>query len=386
IEDPLLLDRLVSERLAERAATVQAEGWAWVEGIRVLPEDYHHMRRLRPVTVALSEADAARLVEVESRMDELEAEAGSENLTSEQEAELERLGAEHDDLTACQTAFRPADVARAGAFVMLTHDGVRIERGFLRDDAEQLAGAGVANDDEATEDGEADADDDEAAKKAPTLAAPLVAELAAHRTVALQAEVATRPHLALCVLIESLASTWTSTCSVRVVSPPHHAATADIREIASRQHLAADADQMPEGDALLPWLIQQDTETLLALLAPMVARGIDSGSADWTTARAADCAPARLARLAELDMRGWWRADAASYFGRVSKVMILDAVREGAGAPAVHRLEGLKKGPMADAATQVLAGTGWLPPMMRTPAAVAQANGSEAPDFSIAAE
>ena len=373
IEDPLLLDRLVSEKLAERAATVQAEGWAWVEGIRVLPEDYHHLRRLRPVTVALSEDDAARLAAVEARMGELEAEAGSEDLTTEQAAELEKLGAEHDDLTARQTAFRPADVARAGAFVMLTHDGVRIERGFLRGDTEQPAGAGVANDDEATEDGEADADHDEAGKKAPTLAAPLVAELAAHRTVALQAEVATRPHLALCVLIESLATAWTSACSVRVASPPRNAACADIEEIASRQHLAATADQMPEGDALLPWLIQQDTATLLALLAPMVARGIDSGSADWTTARAANCAPVRLARLAELDMRGWWRADAASYFGRVSKAMILDAVREGVGAPVAHRMEGLKKAPMADAATQALAGTGWLPPMMRTPAVEAEA-------------
>lgn len=381
IEDPLLLDRLVSERLAEHAATVQVEGWAWAEGIQALPDDYHQMRRVRPVTVALSDADAARLVEVESRMDELEAEAGSEDLTSEQEAELERLGVEHDALTARQTAYRPADVARAGAFVMLTHGGVRVERGFLRGEVEQLAGAGVANDDEATEGSKAGDDACEAGKKAPTLAGPLVAELAAHRTVALQAEVATRPHLALCVLIESLAVGYRSACSVRVVSPPRNAACADIEQIASRQHLAATIDQMPEGDPSLPWLIRQDTATLLALLAPMVARGIDGGSADWTTDRATECAPARLARLADLDMRGWWRADAGSYFGRVSKAMILDAVREGAGGPAAHRLEGLKKSPMADAATQALAGTGWLPPMMRTPAAQ-----SEAQDLAIAAE
>lgn len=388
IEDPLLLDRLVVERLAEHAATVQAEGWAWVEGITSLPADYHHMRRVRPAQVALSEADEARLAEVEARTDELEAEAGSEDLTAEQEAELERLGQEHDTLTARQIAYRPADVARAGAFVMLTHDGVRIERGFLRADAMQLAGQAVASNDDEAENDETARTSTSGEKKAqaPTLAAPLVAELAAYRTVGLQAEIATRPHLALCVLIESLAAAWTSACNVRVVSPVQHAACADAEEIASRQHRDIPADQMPEGDELLPWLIAQDTATLLALLAPMVARGIDGGSADWTAGTASHQPAARLAQLAELDMRAWWRADAASYFGRVSKAMILDAVREGAGAPAAHRLEGLKKGPMADAATQALAGTGWLPPIMRTLAAEAQATEDEAPSLAIAAE
>lgn len=40
-------------------------------------------------------------------------------------------------------------------------------------------------------------------------------------------------------------------------------------------HVPAEAD-------LLPWLIEQDTDTLLAMLAPLVARGIDAGLQDWT--------------------------------------------------------------------------------------------------------
>ncbi len=49
----------------------------------------------------------------------------------------------------------------------------------------------------------------------------------------------------------------------------------------------------------------------------------------------------------------------------MTKARILEAVREGKGEQAAQRLEGLKKGDMAEAAA-LLAGTGWLPEPLRT--------------------
>ncbi|RVC07239.1 chromosome partitioning protein ParB, partial [Mesorhizobium sp. M7A.F.Ca.AU.002.02.1.1] len=54
------------------------------------------------------------------------------------------------------------------------------------------------------------------------------------------------------------------------------------------------------------------------------------------------------------------------YLGRITKAHILDAVREAASEDAAERLSDLKKQPMAEAAEQLLAGTGWLPALLRT--------------------
>jgi ParB family chromosome partitioning protein len=61
-----------------------------------------------------------------------------------------------------------------------------------------------------------------------------------------------------------------------------------------------------------------------------------------------------------------WVPTVENYLGRVTKARILEAVREAKGERAVQRIEGLKKDAMAEAAAQVLMGTGWLPEPLRT--------------------
>ena len=56
-----------------------------------------------------------------------------------------------------------------------------------------------------------------------------------------------------------------------------------------------------------------------------------------------------------------------TYLGRVTKTHILAAVREGASEEAAIRMSDMKKQAMAEAAEQLLAATGWLPALMRTP-------------------
>lgn len=54
-----------------------------------------------------------------------------------------------------------------------------------------------------------------------------------------------------------------------------------------------------------------------------------------------------------------------TYLGRVTKAHVLAAVREAVSDAAAGRIAGLKKTDMADAAEQLLAGTGWLPSVLR---------------------
>ena len=67
-----------------------------------------------------------------------------------------------------------------------------------------------------------------------------------------------------------------------------------------------------------------------------------------------------------LDMTTTWAPTAASYFGRVSKERIIEAVSEGVSAEAANNIAGMKKQAMAETAEQRLAGTGWLPELLRT--------------------
>jgi ParB family chromosome partitioning protein len=73
-----------------------------------------------------------------------------------------------------------------------------------------------------------------------------------------------------------------------------------------------------------------------------------------------------LAQTLALDMTATWTPTVASYFGRVSKERIIEAVREGVSPEAANNIAGMKKQAMAEAAEQRLAGTGWLPELLRT--------------------
>jgi ParB family chromosome partitioning protein len=64
-------------------------------------------------------------------------------------------------------------------------------------------------------------------------------------------------------------------------------------------------------------------------------------------------------------MRTWWAATAESYLAHVSKARILEVVREAISPEAAATLGDLKKGALAAAAERRLAGTGWLPPLLR---------------------
>lgn len=74
----------------------------------------------------------------------------------------------------------------------------------------------------------------------------------------------------------------------------------------------------------------------------------------------------QLAEAVSLDMTGYWRPTVRSYFGRITKARILEAVSEGVSGEAAERMVDMKKADMVEAADQLLAATGWLPILLRT--------------------
>jgi ParB family chromosome partitioning protein len=60
-----------------------------------------------------------------------------------------------------------------------------------------------------------------------------------------------------------------------------------------------------------------------------------------------------------------WKPTVGNYLGRVTKLRILEAVREGAGERAAQLIDHMKKGDMAKEAERLLAETNWLPEPLR---------------------
>jgi len=63
-------------------------------------------------------------------------------------------------------------------------------------------------------------------------------------------------------------------------------------------------------------------------------------------------------------MAAWWKPTAEGYFKHVSKVGLLDAVRE-VSPEHVNRLAKLKKADIASEAERLAKGTGWMPALFK---------------------
>lgn len=105
----------------------------------------------------------------------------------------------------------------------------------------------------------------------------------------------------------------------------------------------------------------------LRCIAPIAVCAAATVDAVVKRHRAADHAAhaAELAEALKLDMTQYWQPTAEGYFGRVSKALILAAVREGIGPGAADKIDGLKKDAMAKRAEALLAGKGRLPALIR---------------------
>lgn len=394
LEDVGLLDRLVAGKLAALAqATRDAEGWKWCESYLDYPSN-HGLARVYPVKVEPSEADAKTIAAISAEYDALtEQWSAVEDLPPEVEARLSEIDAELEAF-GDGYAYLPSDIARGGVLVVLAWDGgVRIERGFLRpEDAtpdpdqdgepegveggEAPGGAGETPS-EAAGDDEGEGDDG-----AP-LSDRLIAELTAYRTASLRDALSEHPEVALLGVIHALVQqvfypgAVASCLDIRMASRGLTGEAAGIEGGSAAQRIAerheAWARQLPQNVAdLWAFVADLDTDSRMALLAHCVGLSADAvrnGSRrPHALAQAED-----LAARVSLDMSRDWAPSPQRYLTRVTKARVLEAIAEAAGEAAAQRLTSLRKPEMVDAAEPLLAGTGWLPPLLRTLGAGAEA-------------
>ncbi|KGA34575.1 ParB N-terminal domain-containing protein [Pectobacterium polaris] len=389
LTDAALLERLAQDKLAGIAAEVKAEGWAWVDATpSVTHADLQAFQRAPRERREPNKREAARIEKLQAKLHELAA-AVDDALDTDNEEKADALQEEGEalgeQLQALEDGLRdycPNVKEAAGAIVTIDRSGEAvIHRGLLREaEAKALrtlerlrqgfSGEDAGNDDEG-EDG-----DSEGQPKTAAMSDKLAQRLSAHRTAALQIEVARHPQVALVALVHGMVQTVLQRShygndlplgvSLKVqdrlegIAPdiPDSPAAVALREL---QQVAGEG--LPEDSAeLFAVLLAKSQDELVRLLAVCVAVTVDV-----VTPRAAQQPGAELAQAVGLDMAAWWKPTADGYFQHVPKAAILEAVEQYAPAH-VTRLAKLKKGDIASEAERLADGTGWMPAIFRTEA------------------
>ncbi|KRC11458.1 chromosome partitioning protein ParB [Hydrogenophaga sp. Root209] len=402
LTDAALLERLVRDKLESLAEPVRAEGWAWVEAVPHLrPTEWQafqnaprtrreptarEVRRMEVLQGRIARTDAA-LEEAYDADDEDKA----ETLHERREAlvvELETVQSQLSD-------HAPEVRAMAGVIVTLDREGQPlIHRGLLRDaEAKALRALDAARQRAANGQppGDQGGDSDgsttgDAPHGAEHLSDRLAQRLSAHRTAALQIEMARQPQVALAVLVhamvqQALQGGYRNALPLGVrlslrdrledLAPdwPESPAALALREL--RQTWA---DKLPqEPGELFTVLLDKSQEELVQLLALCTAPAVDV-----VTPRATASQPgAELAQALGVDMAAWWKPTADGYFQHVPKAAILDAVEQFA-PNEVQRLSKLKKAEIAQEAERLAEGSGWMPAVFGRQMPTT-ANGADAP-------
>jgi ParB family chromosome partitioning protein len=132
LQDPALLDRLVTEKLKAAAEEIAAEGWKWIDVAADFP--YGHTHGLRRIKGALTDLTAEERATREALRDEFDRlEREYEDAGELPDAVDARLGEIETALESFETRPRlydPAEIARAGAFISIDYGGrLTVDRG-----------------------------------------------------------------------------------------------------------------------------------------------------------------------------------------------------------------------------------------------------------------
>ncbi|MFZ0460468.1 MAG: DNA-binding protein, partial [Rhodoplanes sp.] len=402
LQDPALLDRLVTEKLDREAEAIRAEGWKWVEVSPDFPYGHtYDLRRLIGEQRPLTEGEIAAHDALRAELDKLEeGYCQTEDIPEEVDRRLAEIETALAVFEVRPVVYAPDEITRAGTFVSIDGDGaLRIERGYVRPEDEPP----IPRSEDGAIDGEADAPGADTASASDDNSAPvvgvasdtadpveedddvrpipdrLVTELTAHRTVALRDALAKDPDVAfvaaLHVLCLKLFYRYALDSCLEIEpktavfggQAPGLADTASAKAIDARH--ATWAAQLPrEPGALWDVLTAFDHDSRLALFAHCIGLTVNAVSETYNRRPKAIAHADRIAQAVALDMAAiGWRPTVDNYLGRVTKGRIVEALREAKGESAAERVRSFKKAEMAKAAEDLLIGTGWLPEPLRTP-------------------
>lgn len=371
--DAALVRKLANTKLQEHAERLKAEGLPWVD--TSLAFDYPvraAYKRVQHTYRDPTEDEQRRTAELEAELEKLwdedehqDAEDATDLQVESQQREpvsdrIDRVEAKLETIRQQRSIPDPQQLSHAGAVVYIDGDGtLQVERGLLQpNDAAKLQRATptARTSKPASPNGHS---------------ASLVLRLTAQRTLALQATLAARPDLALVALTYRLAlRIFYSELSAGGINISGSVIelTKDAPELAGSKAQRVLEDRREQLCALLPSeenalfaaLSALPKTQLMDVLAYCVARCVSDLSSDEQVRPAA-----LLTQAAGLDMREWWTPTADGYLNFIPKERILDIVREAISPEAAVPLKHMKKEPLAKAAAEKLAGTGWLPQVLK---------------------
>lgn len=401
LQNPVLLDRLVAEKLEREAAAVRAQGWKWVEIALDFP--YGHTFGLRQISgepIAMSDEETATAEALRAEYDRLEQDhREADEIPEEVDQRLGEIETALEVLDERPVKYDPAEVARAGVFISIDGSGeLRIERGYVRPEdepaipqAQSENGEGSSSLEPASQDvgdapnvsaplpEESEEDEDQGIKPIPDR---LMTELTAYRTLALRDALAQDPDVAFLAALHALCLklfyryTPESCLDLEVKSVVFGGQAPGLNDSAVAK--AVDerhrrwSEHLPRESAEL-WdsLCAFDPDSRNALFAHCVALSVNAVYEPWNRRPRALSHANRIAEAVKLDVAAaGWSPTADNYFGRVTKARIVEAVREAKGETAAQHIEHLKKSAMAVRAEELLAGSAWIPEPLRTPGRV----------------
>ena len=383
-----LLDTLVREKLDSHAAAVRAEGWAWVDvSPAVTYADMHSFQRAPRERREPTKREAQRIGKLQEKMraigEAVDAamDADDEDKADALQEEGEALGQQLQAVEDGLLDYAPNVRAAAGAIVSIDRSGeIAIHRGLMREaEAKALRTLerlrqGFGGEDAGSDD---EGEDGDGQPKTAAMSDRLAQRLSAHRTAALQIEVARHPQVALAAMVHGMVQTVLHGSHY---GPRHDALPLGV-SLKVQDRLEGMAPDWPESPAAVALgelqqvageaLPQDSTELFAALLAKSQDELVKllavcvASTVDVVMPRATPHQPgAELAQAVGLDMAAWWQPTAEGYFKHVPKAVILQAVGEYA-PDSINRLAKLKKADIASEAERLADGTGWMPAIFK---------------------
>ena len=361
-DDPALVETLAIATMAEIEAGYRAEGWGDVRTSLQRPNDYYNL-----VTVHAegkrepTEAEQAERARIQEAADARLAELGKGNQWGERVfSGLEREARLLENRLCVFTDAQKAD----SAMVLFVGNGGEIEAKAIR--TKRIATGG-----------------DDAPAIKPDYSGAMIETLSKIKTLAVQEAVATNPALALDILLDCLVGqgihsepSYYSPLSLRLegfnAGVPDDMMT--LAEIASVDEIGgSDFAAMPEVNRFAA-IRAMDAEAKGRLLALLVARQINGGQSSGMRRDRRHQRFDQIAFASGVDMVSKWQAPVA-FYDRLKKPVIAKIMTAVLGKAAADNCAKMKKGELAAAAAERMAGRGWLPPALviaEPPAEVAQ--------------
>lgn len=378
--DRALVDRLALSKLQETAASLAAQGWAWVDVTLDTEPISSRYGRVYPEPADLTPEQQARVTQLESQekslMHEIAILEDEEEKADEDEwralnQQLDELQEQISELENQCEAYTDSQKKVAGCIVRLDYQGVLdIVEGLIRPEdraqaqEQQQDAEGVGRVSLPT------------VKTRPTHSERLVRQLTANKTAIVQVALANNPNVALAVLVAQLARRHygagyyshggfglgiSTSCEPLAADAPDLPQSRAGQELARMERHWGDMITPGNEGGELAWALAQDTETLLELLAYLLATTVQGiQHQESSKANALD----QLAGLLSIEMPDWWSATGETYLSHVSKDRLVEVVAEVVSPEKAASLVRMKKKEAIDAAEKALEGTNWLPSIM----------------------